>query len=140
MSDHLSQMKAIIHRHFAEIWNQRRLDVADELVAPTYESHFPLPGQPAGIAGFKYAVQALHTSFPDLTITVEDVIAEGDTVAARLTARGTHLAAFRGIPPTGRTVQWTGIRIFRIADGKIVEHWANWDDLGLLQQLGVPPA
>ena len=135
MSDHFSQMKAIIHRHFAEIWNQRRLDVADELVAPTYESHFPLPGQPAGIAGFKYAVQALRASFPDLTITIEDLIAEDDKVVARLTARGTHQGAFRGIAPTGRGVAWSGIRIFRIAEGKIAEHWANWDDLSLLQQL-----
>jgi steroid delta-isomerase-like uncharacterized protein len=128
--------KALIRRHFAEIWNQRRLDVADELVAPSYHSHFPVPGQPSGIAGFKYAVQFLHSSFPDLTIAIDDLIAEGDRVVARLTARGTHQGAFRGIPPTGRTVTWTGIRIFRIANGKIVEHWANWDDLGLLQQLG----
>ena len=63
-------------------------------------------------------------------------IAEGDKVVARLTARGTHQGLFRGIPPTGRVVTWTGIRIFRIAEGKIVEHWANWDDLSLLKQLG----
>jgi steroid delta-isomerase-like uncharacterized protein len=78
----------------------------------------------------------LRTSFPDLTITIEDLIAEGDKVVTRLTARGTHQGTFRGIAPTGRVVSWTGIRIFRIAEGKIVEHWANWDDLSLLQQLG----
>jgi steroid delta-isomerase-like uncharacterized protein len=128
--------KVLIRRHFAEIWNQRQLDVADELVAPSYHSHFPLPGQPPGIAGFKYAVQSLHTSFPDLTITIDDLIAEDDKVVARLTARGIHQGAFRGILPTGQRVTWIGIRIFRIANGKIAEHWANWDDLGLLQQLG----
>jgi steroid delta-isomerase-like uncharacterized protein len=127
--------KALIRRHFAEIWNQRRLDTADELVDPAYLSYFPVPGQPSGIAGFKYAVQMLHQGFPDLVITVEDLIAEGDKVAARLTARGTHQGAFRGIPPTGREVIWTGIRVFRIANGKIAEHWANWDDLSLIQQL-----
>jgi steroid delta-isomerase-like uncharacterized protein len=127
---------ALIRRHFDEIWNQRRLDLAEELVDLAYHSHFPLPGQPPGIAGFTYAVQLLHTSFPDLTITVEDLIAQGDKVVARLTARGTHLGTFRSIPPTGQVVQWTGIRIFRIADDKIVEHWANWDDLSLLRQLG----
>ena len=132
----LETNKALIRRHFEQIWNQHRLDLADQLVDPSYSSHFPLPGQPAGIAGFVYAVQALHTSFPDLTITIEDLIAEGDTVVARLTARGTHQAPFRGIAPTGRVVCWRGIRIFRIADGKIVEHWANWDDLSLLEQLG----
>jgi steroid delta-isomerase-like uncharacterized protein len=128
--------KALIRRHFTAIWNQHQLDVADELVAPDYHSHFPVPGQSPGIAGFKYAVQSLHTGFPDLMIVVDDLIAEGDKVVARLTARGTHQGAFRGIPPTGRAVMWTGIRIFRIAEGKIAEHWANWDDLSLLQQLG----
>ena len=90
---------------------------------------------PPGIAGFKYAVQALQTAFPDLTMTVHDLIAEGDKVVARLTARGTHQGSFRGIAPTGRVVEWTGIRIFRIAEGKIAEHWANWDDLSLVQLL-----
>jgi len=132
----LDANKALVRRHFDEIWNQQRLDVAAELVDPSYSSHFPLPGQPAGIAGFIYAVEMLHTSFPDLIISVEDLIAEDDKVVARLTARGTHQAPFRGIAPTGKEVSWTGIRIFRIADGKIVEHWANWDDLALLQQLG----
>jgi steroid delta-isomerase-like uncharacterized protein len=127
--------KALIRRHFAEIWNQRRLDIADELVDEAYLSHFPVPGQPPGIAGFTYGVQMLHQTFPDLVITVEDLIAEGDKVAARLTARGTHRGAFRGIAPTGRAVMWAGIRIFRIANGKIAEHWANWDDLSLLRQL-----
>jgi steroid delta-isomerase-like uncharacterized protein len=132
--------KAIIQRHFDEIWNQGRIEVADEIVAPNYTSHFPVPGQPPGIAGFKYAVQLLRASFPDLHLTVEDLIAEGDKVVARLTARGTHQATFRGIPPTGQSVTWTGIRIFRIAEGKIAEHWANWDDWSLLRQLGVTPA
>ncbi|HEX5689461.1 MAG TPA: ester cyclase, partial [Roseiflexaceae bacterium] len=117
-------------------WNQRRLDVAAELVDPAYTSHFPVPGQPPGIDGFRYAVDMLHTSFPDLSITVEDLIAEGDKVVARLRAQGTHQAPFRGIAATGREVSWTGIRIFRLANGKIVEHWANWDDLSLVQQLG----
>ncbi len=128
--------KALVRRHFAAIWNQRQLDVADELVAPDYHSHFPVPGQPPGIAGVKYALQAFYTGFPDLTMTVDDLIAEGDKVVARLTARGTHQGPFRGIPATGRVIEWTGIRIFRIAEGKIAEHWANWDDLSLVQQLG----
>jgi steroid delta-isomerase-like uncharacterized protein len=131
--------KALIRRHFDEIWNQGQLAVADEIVAPAYVSHFPLPGQPPGIAGFKYAVQVLRTSFPDLHITIEDLISEGDKVVARLVAHGTHHATFRGIAPTGREVRWAGIRIFRIEEGKIAEHWANWDDLGLMQQLGAAP-
>jgi steroid delta-isomerase-like uncharacterized protein len=132
----LDANKAIVRRHFDEIWNQRRLDIAEQIVDPAYLSHFPLPGQPAGIAGFRYAVEMLQSSFPDLVMTIEELIAEGDKVVARMTARGTHQGVFHGIAPTGRAVSWAGIRIFRIADGKIVEHWANWDDLSLLQQLG----
>jgi steroid delta-isomerase-like uncharacterized protein len=132
----LETNKALIRRHFDEIWNQYRLEVANQLVDAAYFSHFPVSGQPDGIADFRYAVEMLRTSFPDLTITIEDLIAEGDKVVTRLTARGTHQGTFRGIAPTGRVVSWTGIRIFRIAEGKIVEHWANWDDLSLLQQLG----
>ena len=130
--------KELIRRHFAEIWNQRQIHIAAELVSPNYHSHFPVPGQPPGLAGFTYAVQALHASFPDLVITIEDLIAEDDKVVTRLTARGTHQGPFHGIAPTGRTVQWSGIRIFRIAEGKIAEHWANWDDLSLIQQLNDP--
>lgn len=130
--------KELIRRHFDEIWNQRQLHLAADMVSPDYDSHFPVPGQPPGMAGFTYAIRSLHASFPDLTITIHDLIAEDDKVVARLTAHGTHQGDFRGIAPTGRTVQWAGIRIFRLADGKIVEHWANWDDLSLLQQLNGP--
>jgi steroid delta-isomerase-like uncharacterized protein len=131
----IEENKAIVRRHFEEIWNQGRLEVADELVAADYLSHLPLPGQPDGIEGFKYAVRLLKGSFPDLQHTIEDVIAEGDKVATRLTVRGTHQALFRGIPATGRVVSWTGTRILRIREGKIAENWANWDDLSLMRQL-----
>ena len=80
------------------------------------------------------------TAFPDLHFTVEDLIAEGDKVVARLTVRGTQQGAFMGIPPTGKHVTVTGIDINRLAGGKSVEHWLNMDTLGLLQQLGVIPA
>ena len=79
------------------------------------------------------------SAFPDLHITVEDMIAEGDKIVARLTMRGTHQGAFLGIPPTGKQVTGTAIDINRITGGKSVEHWNNSDTLGLLQQLGVVP-
>jgi len=80
------------------------------------------------------------TAFPDLHFTVEDMIAEGDKVVARLTARGTQAGAFMGIPPTGKQASITAIDINHMAGGKSVEHWLEMDTLGLLQQLGVIPA
>jgi predicted ester cyclase len=79
------------------------------------------------------------TAFPDLHFTIEDIIAEGDTVVVRQTARGTHQGDLMGIPPTGKQVSGTGITITRVVNGKAVEDWFNGDDLGLLQQLGVVP-
>ncbi len=80
------------------------------------------------------------TAFPDLHFTIEDIVAEGDTVVVRSTARGTHQGELMGIPLTGKQVAVSGISITRIANGKAVEEWFNGDDLGLLQQLGVVPA
>jgi steroid delta-isomerase-like uncharacterized protein len=135
----LEANKTLIRRHFEEIWNQYRLEVVEELVAPDYYTHYPIPGQPQGIDGFTYAVRTVRDAFPDMVITIEDMIAEGDKVVARLTAQGTHRGSLGGIEPTGREATWTGIRIFRIADGKIAEHWANWDDVSLGRQLGILP-
>ncbi len=83
---------------------------------------------------------AVLAAFPDLHVTPEDVIAEGDSVVARLTSRGTHQGEFQGIPPTGKQITLTGIEVFRIADGTIAERWGEFDFLGLLQQLGVIPS
>jgi predicted ester cyclase len=79
------------------------------------------------------------TAFPDLHLTIEDLIAEGDKVVDRQTARGTHQGTFMGIPPTGKQITVTAMNISRIVGGKIVEHWVELDTLGMLQQLGVVP-
>jgi predicted ester cyclase len=79
-------------------------------------------------------------AFPDLRFTAEDIIAEGDKVAARYTMRGTHQGEFMGVAPTGNRIEVTGIDIVRFEGGKMVEHWANSDELGMMQQLGVIPA
>lgn len=84
---------------------------------------------------------AVYTAaFPDLQLTTEDMVAEGDKVAIRNTWRGTHQGAFQGLPPTGKHVAFTGTDIFRFVGGKIAEQWADLDALGLMQQLGVIPA
>ena len=81
-----------------------------------------------------------YAALPDLPHTIDDVIADGDRVAASLTARGTHEEAFQNLPPTGKSIIFTGMRFYRMAGGKIAEEWANLDQLGLMQQLGAIPA
>ena len=133
-------MKALTRRAIEEGWNQGKLEVFDEVDAPEYVDHAPAPGQGPGVEGYKQAVQMTRAAFPDLQITVEDMIAEGDLVVTRWTARGTHQGEYMGIPASGKSVQVTGVNIGRFENGKVVENWANSDQLGLLQQLGVLPA
>ena len=116
-------------------------DRLDALISPDYVEHTPVPpGWPTGLEGLKQYIRVTHTGFPDFRYTVEDMVAEGDVVAARATARGTHTGEYLGIPPTGKEASWTEMHIGRVEGGRFVEHWANSDQLGLLQQLGVIPA
>lgn len=124
-----------------EIFSQGRLEVAEEVFAPDYIEHVALlPGFPSDIAGFKQLVAARREAFPDLQYTIEDDLAADARVVQRHMVRGTHRSPFQGIPPTGRQVTWTEMHWVRCADGKHLDHWANIDQLGLLQQLGVIPA
>ena len=84
-------------------------------------------------------VAMLHTAFPDLHYTVENVLAEGELAAGHVTVRGTHQGEFLGIAPTGREVTWSETHVGRYENGKLVEHWGNSDDLGIMQQLGAVP-
>jgi len=135
------QNKAMDRRVYEEVWNGGNLAVIDELVAANYVDHDQEPtGALEGLEGLKQSVTMYRTAFPDVHFTVEDQIAEGDRVVTRWTARGTHQDAFMGIPPTGKQAMVTGISITRVASGKVVEGWTNFDALGLLHQLGaVPP-
>ena len=136
----MSQQNAMLARRIIEeVYNQGNLAIVDELVAGDFVIH-SRSEDVHGPAGAKQLVAALRAAFPDLYITIEDQIADGDRVVTRWTARGTHTGEFQGIPPTGKPGKMTGIDIDRVADGKIVECWVNSDDLGLLQQLGVIPA
>jgi predicted ester cyclase len=118
--------KAIIRRFNEEIWSEGNLDVANEIIAADLVWH---TAEINGIEGFKQNLTELRTGFPDLHITTEDLVAEGDKVAARITIKGTHA-------PTGKQATWTATGIVRITDGKIVEMWINEDMLGRLQQIG----
>ncbi len=129
--------KALVYQ-FVDAFNRGDLAAIDQFIADDYVDHSrPGPGGPAGVRQF-YTM--MHAAFPDISVTIEDAIAEGDKVAVRFTVRGTHQGELMGIPASGRSVTLTGIDINRFANGRLVERWANQDDLGFMQQLGVLPA
>lgn len=128
--------KRLIRRYYDELWNQWKLDVAGEIIDPEIAFRGSLNRTTRGREGFKRYVRLVRAAFPDFRNTVEDLVAEGNKVVARLTYRGTHQGRLFGLAPTGKRVTYTGLALFRIAGGKIVEGWVNGDTLGLLQQLG----
>ena len=130
------QNKAIKRQEFEAV-NQKNLNALEEVIASDVISHPARPGQVPGLEGVKQLFSSLYVAFPDFHIDVEDMIAEGDRVVARVKGSGTHQGEFMGIAPTGNRVEFSAIDIARIAEGKIVEHWSNSDQLGLIQQLGV---
>ena len=134
------EIKALVRRQEEELFSGGNLELADEIYAPDYVGHDPSnPEEVWGLQAAKQAAADYRRAFPDLRVTVEDLIAEGDKVAARLRVRGTHLGDLNGIAPTGRRVDFTGIVISRVEGGRIAEDWANFDDLGMMQQLGLIP-
>ena len=131
--------KALIERFVEEAFNEGNLEVAHEVYAPAFVSHEsagPVERDPEYVKGF---VGTYRGAFPDGHTTVEDVIAEGDKVAYRWSFRGSHQGELMGIPPTGKEVTITGITVDRISGGKIEEEWNNFDQLGVLRQLGAVP-
>jgi steroid delta-isomerase-like uncharacterized protein len=131
--------KALEERSTAEVWNKGNLAVADEIFAPDVVLHGAPPELPSGIEGIKAGVTAYRAAFPDLHLTIDDLIAEGDKVVSRWTMRATHKGELFGIPATGKQVTVTGMSISRVAGGKIAESWNSSDQLSLMQQLGVVP-
>lgn len=132
----------MIARRFNEAiqsyWRDGSFDALEVLVAPDFVHHGP--GLPPDLAGLKQMLPAFRTAFPDLEITIEEIMAERDKVFDRATWRATHQGELMGIPPTGKQVTVQEMHIGRIADGKVVERWFEWDALGMMQQLGVAPA
>jgi predicted ester cyclase len=144
MSDEatLAANRLIGRRVLLELWGEGRLEVADELYAPDYVDHVasgPESAEVRGPEGIKQAVTLFRTAFPDLTYVVHEEMAERDLVWTRFSARGTQRGPFLGVAPTGRVVTYTGMDLNRIAKGKIVGSWVNYDALALLQQIGLLP-
>ena len=135
MSD---QNKNVVRRLFDELWNKGTLQVADEIIAPTYQHHDPsTPDLGKGPESEKKRVNLYRGAFHDFRLNIEDVLAEGETVVARWSCRGVHKGELNGIAPTNKQFAITGVTICRFDHGKIVEGFVNWDALGLMRQLGV---
>jgi steroid delta-isomerase-like uncharacterized protein len=133
--------KALIQRFVEEAFNKGNVDVADEVYASTFIAHDPtIPEGQGSPEQVKQFVNTYLSAFPDGHTTVEDLISDGEKVAYRWTFRGTHQGELMGIPPTGKQVTITGITINRLSGGKVEEQWNNFDQLGMLQQLGAAPA
>ena len=132
----IEENKTIVRR-YQEIYNSNDLDRLTEVVSEDVLTPNIMPGIPQGLEGAKVAHRLMLAGFPDYQTVIEDMLAEGEKVAARIRMTGTHTGEFMGIPATGKRVKFTGIYIARIANGKIVEHWGEEDSVSLLQQLGV---
>jgi steroid delta-isomerase-like uncharacterized protein len=129
--------KTVCRRLIDEVVNRGNLALADSIIAPSYVYHGAGGLELRGPEGIKQLVTIYRTAFPDLKMTIDDMIAEGDKVATRWTARGTHRGDLAGVAATGRPTTVTGIVISRLAGGKIVEEFESFDELGMLRQVGV---
>ncbi len=134
MSDEMKRRFAVL---VEEVFNRGNLDVADDLIAVDFHNH-EAPDSP-GPEGFKATAVWLRTVFPDYHAELHEVVADGDLVVGRLTATGTHQGEFMGFAPTGRSFCVQHLHMYRVKDGKLIEHWACRDDLGQLVQLGLIP-
>jgi steroid delta-isomerase-like uncharacterized protein len=131
--------KAVVRRFYEEAWDQGMFDVIDEVFAENYLRHDLRPSQAEpGPEGMKRITADFRAAFPDLRFEVEIVIAEEEFVAARWTASGTHTGQWGAVEPTGRRATFSGVNIFRFANGRVAELWNHRDDLGLMEQVGAP--
>ena len=130
--------KALVHRFIDEIFVQGRLEAVDELLADDFVSH-TWRSSGDGKGDLKRAMNRLSGVLADVRFTIEDMIAEGDRVAVRLTAGATQVGEFMGLAPSAKSYTIGEIHIFRIRDGKVAEHWHQYDQLGMMRQLGVMP-
>ena len=127
--------KALV-RYFYEQLDLQNLDVYDEICTPDFKSNFPGSVRPQTIDERKATSRLFYDAFPNLKHDITDIIAEGETVAFRCVAHGTHQKEFMGFPPTNEQIEFTGMRFYRILGGKISEEWANFDSLGLWRKIG----
>src|SRR5690349_3249231 len=131
--------KALVRREYEQGVNPKNFSVRAEVLASIYVANIPGQEPMHRIEALKQFTSSFFTAFPDLTTSIENLMAEGDRVAVRQTWRGTHTGTFLHIPATGKPVTFTSIEVYRVAGGKLAEEWVELDMLGLLQQLGAMP-
>ena len=141
----MGHSKLLINRFVEELWNERRLEVADAIfgtdcVTHQLQSGVPVDAVPRGPQAMKEHVAGWIASFPDLRLSIEQILSEGDRDVTQLLMEGTHQGAWLGIPATGKKVQIRMFTVHRVVEGKIVEDWVLVESLGFFQQLGVVPS
>lgn len=133
----IEQNKVLMQRYFEEVWHQGKLDVLDEIIDVHYINHSPgMPNPESGPNGLKPIIAGMRKAFPDLKFEIKNIVATENQVAIHCVMHGTHLGDLFGMAPTGKTVTVNQMQIEHIVNGKIVEHWRQSDDLGMLRQLG----
>lgn len=133
------QNKALAQRFYEEIFNKKNLNAIDELCAPGFVDHHPMPGQAPGVKGVKDVFALFIEGFPDLRVAVDEMVAERDLVVARFSVTGTHKGPLFGAAPTGKRVTFHGMDMVRIQSGKATEVWHYGDEMEVLMGLGVKP-
>jgi steroid delta-isomerase-like uncharacterized protein len=131
--------KALYRRFVEEVVNSGNFAIVDELYSPDYVDHSAPPGAPGGLAGVKAVMGMFRSAFPDVHFTIVQMVGEGDIVATYVTGEGTQNGAFMGRPASGKHAKWASTGFFRVANGKIVEHWGVPDLLAILTQIGAMP-
>jgi predicted ester cyclase len=135
----VQENKELIRRGFERLVNDNDLDAAGRFISESYVN-YDFPNVRQGLEGFAEVLGMFRAAFPDMHVTIEEVIGEGDRVATRGYFTGTHTGGFMGIPPSGKPIRVTYIDEWRVENGKAVENWVRMDQLGLLQQIGAIPA
>jgi steroid delta-isomerase-like uncharacterized protein len=134
----LDENKALVRRFVDEIFVQGRAETIDELLADDFVAHtWPSTGHPKD--DLKNAAERAHGALTNPRFTIDDMIAEGDRVAVRLTTGATQTGSFMGMPPSGKSYEISEIHIFRLRNGKVIEHWHQFDQMGMMKQLGAMP-
>ena len=131
--------KALVRRLYQETLGEKSMAALEKYIAADAVDHNPGPGQGPGLEGVKAIFAEMYAAFPDMAANVDLIISEGDMVVARVTLTGTHRGDFAGMPATGKSFSISGIDTLRIANGQVTERWGNFDDMGMMQQIGAMP-
>ncbi len=140
MSNTTESTRQIIYRFGNDLWSQGDMAAVEELFSQDFIDHNPLPGQRPGREGYKQMLSEFLTAFPDLNVSNEEIVADGDKGVLRWTATGTHQQPLMGIPATGRQVKLSGMDLLLIRGGQITERWGETNSLEMMQQLGLIPS